>query len=176
MNRAVLDTNVIVSAVLVPAGTQAVVMLLALRGQVALYVSNPVLAKYEEVLRRRRLKLTLHRIEEALTAIRRIAKPVATSETLSISPHESDNRFLECAEAARADYLVTGNTNIFRNATRPRPSSPVASSWTFMAGSHKKRINGTKRLTTPPQNPLHANLSKDRHEFVTERREIFPPL
>jgi predicted nucleic acid-binding protein len=34
-------------------------------------------------------------------------------KTLSISPHESDNRILECAEAARADYLVTGNTKHF---------------------------------------------------------------
>jgi len=32
---------------------------------------------------------------------------------LTVSPDESDNRFLECAEAARADYLVTGNTKHF---------------------------------------------------------------
>jgi len=30
--------------------------------------------------------------------------------TEAVSPHESDNRFLECAEA---DYLVTGNTKHF---------------------------------------------------------------
>jgi predicted nucleic acid-binding protein len=29
------------------------------------------------------------------------------------SPDEPDNRFLECAEAAQADYLVTGNTRHF---------------------------------------------------------------
>ena len=32
--------------------------------------------------------------------------------THRISTHESDNRFLECAEAA-ADFLVTGNTRHF---------------------------------------------------------------
>ena len=31
-------------------GTQAVVLLLALRGQIALYVSKPILTEYEEVL------------------------------------------------------------------------------------------------------------------------------
>jgi putative PIN family toxin of toxin-antitoxin system len=113
MNRVVLDTNVIVSALLVPAGTQASVLLLALQGRVALYISSPVIDEYEEVLRRPRLKLQPRQIQEALAAIREVAHLVARTQTLSISTHESDNRFLECAEAARADYLVTGNTRHF---------------------------------------------------------------
>jgi putative PIN family toxin of toxin-antitoxin system len=113
MNRVVLDTNVIVSAALVPSGTQATIFLLALRGQFALYVSEPVLAEYEAVLRRPRLKLTPHRIEEVLNAIQKVALTIVIGETLSLSPDESDNRFLECAEAAHADYLVTGNTKHF---------------------------------------------------------------
>jgi predicted nucleic acid-binding protein len=43
MNRVILDTNVVVSAVLVPTGTQAAVLLLALTGRIAIYVSPPVL-------------------------------------------------------------------------------------------------------------------------------------
>jgi putative PIN family toxin of toxin-antitoxin system len=113
MIRVVLDTNVIVSAVLVPAGNQASILLLALRGQIAIYVSEPLLAEYEEVLRRPRLKLTPHRIEAALNTIRKVAHSVSPRSTLSISPDESDNRILECAAAARADYLVTGNLKHF---------------------------------------------------------------
>jgi predicted nucleic acid-binding protein len=30
-----------------------------------------------------------------------------------VSPDEADNRFLECAAAAGADYLVTGNIKDF---------------------------------------------------------------
>lgn len=33
--------------------------------------------------------------------------------TLTISSHPSDNRVYECAEAAGADYLITGNTADF---------------------------------------------------------------
>jgi predicted nucleic acid-binding protein len=44
MSRVVIDTNIIVSALLVPAGTEAAVLLLALLGQVELYVSPPILA------------------------------------------------------------------------------------------------------------------------------------
>ena len=35
------------------------------------------------------------------------------TERLAISPHQPDNRFLECAEAALATYLVTGNSRHF---------------------------------------------------------------
>jgi predicted nucleic acid-binding protein len=38
---------------------------------------------------------------------------VDPKETLTVSPDEDDNRFLECAEAADADYLVTGNKRHF---------------------------------------------------------------
>src|ERR1022692_2027510 len=113
MNRVVLDTHIIVSALLVPSGTQASVLLRALRGPNPLYVSQPVLAEYDEVLRRPRLKLQPRQIDEALAAIHKVAKLVAPAQTLSVSADESDNRFLECAEAAEADYLVTGNTRHF---------------------------------------------------------------
>ena len=113
MSRVVLDTNIIVSALLVPTGTQAAVLLLALQGQVDLYVSSPILAEYQEVLRRPRLKLKPGQIQDALAGILKVAHYVTPAQTLSLSSHESDNRFLECAGAAQADYLVTGNTRHF---------------------------------------------------------------
>jgi uncharacterized protein len=132
MSRVVLDTNVIVSALLVPTDTQAVILSLALRGQFALCLSRPLLAEYEEVLRRPRLKLQPRHIDAALAAIRKVARLVAPTQGLSISAHESDNRFLECAEAAEADYLVTGNSRHFRKLIKERKSSAAASFWTFL--------------------------------------------
>lgn len=38
---------------------------------------------------------------------------VEPTETLTISEHSSDNRFYECADAAEADYIVTGNLKHF---------------------------------------------------------------
>jgi predicted nucleic acid-binding protein len=35
---------------------------------------------------------------------------------LAISEHESDNRFYECADAAEADFIVTGNRKHFVKA------------------------------------------------------------
>jgi putative PIN family toxin of toxin-antitoxin system len=113
MSRVVLDTNVVVSALLVPVGTQSSVLLLALRGDVELYVSAPILHEYEEVLRRPRFKLQPRQIAIALRDIRKVAHVVAPAAKITTSTHESDNRFLECADAADADYLVTGNIRHF---------------------------------------------------------------
>jgi predicted nucleic acid-binding protein len=40
---------------------------------------------------------------------------IAPATPLAVSPDETDNRFLECAEAAGADFLVTGNRRHFPN-------------------------------------------------------------
>ncbi len=86
MKRVVLGTNIIVSAMLVPTGTQATVLLIALRGRVALYISRPVFAEYEEVLRRPRFKLTPRRIDEVLNTIGNVAQLTAPTKTLFVSP------------------------------------------------------------------------------------------
>lgn len=70
-------------------------------------------AEYEAVLRRPELKLQPSETDRTLTDLRTVAEIVSPDRTLSDSPAESDNRFLECATAGHADYLVTGNTRHF---------------------------------------------------------------
>ena len=113
MIRVVLDTNVIVSALMVPAGQEAFVLLLALQGSIELFISAPILAEYEEVLRRPRLKLRVPEVEAALAKIRAGGFMTHPTKAVSISVHESDNRIYECAAAASADYIVTGNKKHF---------------------------------------------------------------
>lgn len=48
--------------------------------------------------------------------VEREANVVTPSEDLTISKHEPDNRFYECAAAAQADFIVTGNTQHFPKA------------------------------------------------------------
>jgi uncharacterized protein len=113
MIRVVLDTNVIVSALLTPDGAEAEVLLLALKGTVSLGVSEPVVAEYEEVLTRPKFKNPADVVTGLLADIRTVGHVVRPQHTLAVIPHESDNRFLECAEAFKAHFLVTGNTRHF---------------------------------------------------------------
>ena len=113
MIRVVLDTNVLVSANLSEEGLEALVVSLALNQKIQLHVSEPILQEYERVLRYPRLKFEAKEVARFLARLRRNSVLVMPTRKVSASPDEADNRFLECAEAARADFLVTGNKKHF---------------------------------------------------------------
>lgn len=70
MIRVVLDTNVIVSALLQPLGPPARIFLLAIGGSIQWCVSGSVYAEYEEVIRRPRLRRSELVIASTLNTIR----------------------------------------------------------------------------------------------------------
>lgn len=70
MIRVVLDTNIIVSALLQPLGPPAQVLLLSVGRSVQLCVSGSVYAEYEEVIRRPRFRRAEVTILSTLQAIR----------------------------------------------------------------------------------------------------------
>jgi uncharacterized protein len=111
--RVVLDTNVVVSAHLNEKGYERGVFDLALAGKLRLAVSNAILTEYDAVLRRPELGLAPRQVSASLRLIRSKGQIIAPQRELSIAGEPADNRFLECAEAARADFLVTGNKRHF---------------------------------------------------------------
>lgn len=113
MIRLVLDTNVLVSANLSAEGLEALVVSLALNRRVRLYVSAPMLEEYERVLLYPRLKFDPQEVGRFLAALCRASVIVKPTRTVSRSVDDDDNRFLEGAEAAAADFLVTGNKRHF---------------------------------------------------------------
>ena len=113
MIRVVLDTNIIVSALLQPLGAPAQVFALVLSDSIQLCVSASVYAEYEEVLRRPRLRRSENVIAGALDTIRKKGFWVRPSERVNVCSDPDDNMFLECAQTARADYLATGNLKHF---------------------------------------------------------------
>ena len=113
MMRIVFDTNIVVSAMLSPSGTAADVLRLALHRHVQLCASEVILQEYEEVLRRPKFRRQPQVVSGLLKAIRVVAELVEPTATLAVASDAADNRFLECAAAAKADYVVTGNTRHF---------------------------------------------------------------
>ena len=111
--RLVLDTNIVVSAALKPDGLQRTVFLLAITRPSRLYVSSPILAEYRDVLSRPELQIRKGPRQQLLQLIKNRAHRVHPSRRLQITADPDDNIFLECADAARADYLITGNARHF---------------------------------------------------------------
>lgn len=113
MTKIVVDTNVLVSALLKTRGAEAGVLDLVAKEKAQWCVSRAVLAEYGEVLRRPKFARIPRAYVDALLALAARAALVTPKTMVTVSPHEPDNRFLECAEAAAADYLVTGNRRHF---------------------------------------------------------------
>lgn len=111
--RVVYDTNVIVSAALKPGSLPASLVALAMAKAVRLFLSLAILEEYKAVLERPKFRLDPKAVETFLRNLRKTAVMVRPPQRVSRAPDEPDNRFLECALAARADYLVTGNKKHF---------------------------------------------------------------
>jgi putative PIN family toxin of toxin-antitoxin system len=111
--RLVIDTNVLVSAALKPAGLQRTVLLLAITKPARLYVSQPILGEYREVLARPELHIRKGLRLQLLQLIKDRSYAVTPTRLLDVASDPDDNMFIECADAARADYLITGNIKHF---------------------------------------------------------------
>jgi uncharacterized protein len=115
MIRVIIDTNILVSALLNPSGLPAQILLLALNGTIEMCVTGPIYAEYEDVIRRPRFSFEEKIIAALLSAIRDQAVWVKPTTKVRVCSDPDDNMFLECAETACANYLVTGNLKHFPN-------------------------------------------------------------
>jgi len=111
--RLVVDTNVLVSAAIKPAGLQRTVLLLAITKPARLYVSPPIMEEYATVLARPEFKIRKGLRQQLLQLIKNNSHSIAPKLHLQVTSDPDDNIFLECADAARADYMVTGNLRHF---------------------------------------------------------------
>jgi uncharacterized protein len=111
--RLVIDTNILVSAALKPEGLQRTVVVLALTKPARLYITKAILAEYREVLARPEFKIRRGLRQQLLQFIKNRAQLVNPLRALQVAKDPDDNKFLECADVARADYLITGNQRHF---------------------------------------------------------------
>lgn len=111
--RLVIDTNVLVSAALKSEGLQRTTLLLSITKPARLYVSPPILEEYAEVLSRPELSIRKGLRLQLLQLVKNRGHLVSSSRRIEVTSDPDDNIFVECADAARADYLVTGNRRHF---------------------------------------------------------------
>jgi putative PIN family toxin of toxin-antitoxin system len=111
--RLVIDTNILVSAALKPEGLQRTILILAVTKPARLYVSDAILSEYGEVLSRPELQVRRGIRQQLLQLIGKRSHLVRPARRLRLANDPDDDKFLECADAARADYLVTGNQRHF---------------------------------------------------------------
>jgi putative PIN family toxin of toxin-antitoxin system len=114
--RVVFDTNIFVSALIVPGSFAEEALTRVIEGADRLILSKPILDELLGVLAR---KFSRDREELARVAVwlEEFSEWVRTTQHLSIATDEADNRILECACAGNADVLVTGDKGLLRLGT-----------------------------------------------------------
>jgi putative PIN family toxin of toxin-antitoxin system len=111
--RVVLDTNILISACWTPGGNEARVIAMAVGGALEIAVSAELEAEYRDVAGRKKFAKQREALEgtiEALLAVASRVEPVAECEACSDA---DDNQLLDCAVAAGARFVVTGNGKHF---------------------------------------------------------------
>jgi hypothetical protein len=117
MIRAVLDANVIVSAVLTSAGIPAQILDAWRTERFTLLVSSPILEEVARVLEYPRIARLHHwpraKIRGFVAELAYLGIVTPGEITLNIVRNDpADNRYLECAVEGAADYLVSGDQDL----------------------------------------------------------------
>lgn len=131
--KIVLDTNVLLVAL--PKYSPFFPIYNAfLTAQFILCISNEILTEYEEQIGFRYGKeLTELKLSE-ISRMRNVQKLEAYYHWQLIEQDPNDNKFVDCAIAANADYLVTNDKhfNILKTIAFPRVSILTAQEWLEM--------------------------------------------
>lgn len=117
MPRAVLDTNVLVAALISGVGAPAGLLLAVRVGAFELVVSPALLAELREVLSRDRFRayVSVEQVDAYVAMIERDAIMVQDPEPASAAPLASDpddEYLVSLARAARVHALVTGDARL----------------------------------------------------------------
>lgn len=113
MQKLILDTNVIVSALISSSIPSKILYDLVLTQKVKTCLSEEVFAEYVEVLNRDKFSQFINfktKVEVVLNRLREISTFYKTDGKVEILVDTSDNKFLELTVVSAADYLITGNT------------------------------------------------------------------
>jgi putative PIN family toxin of toxin-antitoxin system len=114
--RAVIDTNVLVSGLLSPSGNEALILLAVQHGLVRPCLSEEIIAEYAAVLARPKFAFPPDEITALIAMFRRNGELFRPESSPTVSPDPEDTKFLDCANAAQADFIVTGNRRDFPGA------------------------------------------------------------
>ncbi len=111
--RVVLDTNVVVSAMLLPGSVPRRALDRGL-DQGSILISIPVLLEISELLTREKFDRYLTESERLrfLVALLKETELVEITEQIDVCRDPKDNKFLELAICGKADFIITGDDDL----------------------------------------------------------------
>ena len=109
--KVVIDTNILVSAVLKGRVPRDVLQFIFDNPDWQWIASEEIVVEYKEVLSRRKFKLTDEVICEWVEIIDTFIIIIDVNLEVDFPTDRKDEKFLACAMAAEADFLITGDSD-----------------------------------------------------------------
>jgi uncharacterized protein len=111
--KVVIDTNIIVSALLSPRGLSARLLNLVLEKKIIIVYDNNILFEYSDVLNREKFKLDKELVNIIINFIAKEGE-YKTAEFQNIKFNDEDDKaFYELYRNEDVDFLITGNKKHF---------------------------------------------------------------
>ena len=109
--RVVLDTNILVSALIAPSGKPSVIIDAWLDGRFTLLTCSTQIDELRSTLEKPRVAELVkpHKAGRLVNQIKRLAEDVGRLARVRRSPDPTDDFLLALSETGKADYLVTGD-------------------------------------------------------------------
>ena len=109
--RVVLDTNILISALIRPKSVARQIYEGARSGRIAVVICDAQLDEFRRVTRYPRVQQYIRPSEAGtmLNELRELAVYIEVNEKVDVSPDPADNFLFAMAQASQADYLVTGD-------------------------------------------------------------------
>ncbi len=107
--KIVIDTNVVVSAALRDRNPETIILFVVEQPDVQWIVSDPILEEYKDVLSREKFALPKDLLQGWHRMIESLTTSVEANVRVDLPRDRKDAKFLECAPAGEADYLITGD-------------------------------------------------------------------
>ena len=112
MQKLILDTNIIISALISNSIPTKILYELVLPQKVKTCLSDEIFSEYVAVMNREKFAKYANfktNADIVLSKLREISTFYKTDQRVEVLTDASDNKFLELASVSSADYLITGN-------------------------------------------------------------------
>ncbi len=128
--RVVIDTNILVSALIAPAGKPAAIIDAWLDGKFTLLTCAARLDELRSTLQKPRVAELIkpHKAGRLVNQLKRFAEDIAPLPPVERSPDPMDDFLLALSEAGKADYLVTGDKSGLLALARHKAARIVSAS------------------------------------------------
>ena len=128
--RVVLDTNILVSALLTQLGNPAIIYRSWHEGNFTLLTCKEQLDELRATLRKPALaeRIKPYNAGRLVNEIKELAETVGSLPNVKRSPDPTDDFLLALCEAGKADYLVTGDKDGLLSLTRHKSTRMISAS------------------------------------------------